>query len=93
VHDRDHRFSPVFDEVFRAEGIEIICTPWRTPKADAHAERFIRTVRTECLNRMLILAEAPRLGAQCLRQPLQHRNDRIVASTSNRPTGRGARCR
>jgi putative transposase len=55
VHDRDNRFSPVFDEVFRAEGIEIIRTPWRAPKANAYAERFIRTVRAECLNRMLIL--------------------------------------
>jgi putative transposase len=35
VHDRDTRFSPVFDKVFRAEGIEIIRTPWRTPKANA----------------------------------------------------------
>jgi putative transposase len=47
VHDRDNRFSPVFDEVFRAEGIDIIRTPWRVPKANAYAERFIRTVRTE----------------------------------------------
>jgi putative transposase len=55
VHDRDKRFSTSFDEVLRAEGIEIIRTPWRAPKANAYAERFIRTVRTECLDRMLIL--------------------------------------
>jgi transposase InsO family protein len=55
VHDRDKRFCPVFDEVFRAEGIEIRRTPWRAPKANAIAERFIRTLRTECLDRMLFL--------------------------------------
>jgi transposase InsO family protein len=57
VHDRDKRFCPVFDEVFRAEGIEILRTPWRAPKANAYAERFIRTVRTECLDRVLFLGE------------------------------------
>ena len=57
VHDRDKRFGPTFDEVFRAEGIEILRTPWRAPKANAYAERFIRTVRTECLDRLLILGE------------------------------------
>lgn len=55
VHDRDHRFGPSFDEVFRAEGIEIIRTRWRAPRANAYAERWIRTVRTECLDRVMVL--------------------------------------
>jgi transposase InsO family protein len=58
VHDRDKRFGATFDEVFRAEGIEILRTPWRAPKANAYAERFIRTVRTECLDHILVLGEA-----------------------------------
>ncbi len=58
VHDRDKRFGPTFDEVFRAEGIKIVRTPWRAPKANAYAERFIRTVRTECLDRLFIFGEA-----------------------------------
>jgi transposase InsO family protein len=57
VHDRDKRFCAVFDEVFRAEGIEILRTPCRAPRANAYAERFIRTVRTECLDRLLIVNE------------------------------------
>lgn len=55
IHDRDYRFGPIFDEVFKAEGIETIRTPWRAPKANAYAERWIRTVRSECLVRLMIL--------------------------------------
>jgi len=55
VHDRDDRFGSVFDEVFKSEGVEILRTPWRAPKANAYAERFIRTVRRECLDRIMVL--------------------------------------
>jgi putative transposase len=55
VHDRDHRFGPSFDEVFKAEGIANIRTPWRVPRANAYAERWIRTVRTECTDRVVVL--------------------------------------
>jgi putative transposase len=54
VHDRDSKFSPAFDEVFRSDGIRIVLTPFRAPKANAHAERFVRTVRSECLDWLLI---------------------------------------
>ena len=49
IHDRDSKFSNVFDEVFRSEGIEIIRTPFRAPKANAFAERWVGTVRRDCL--------------------------------------------
>jgi hypothetical protein len=55
IHDRDSKFSAAFDEVFRSEGIRVIRTPIRAPKANAYAERFIRTVRHECLDWLLIL--------------------------------------
>ena len=48
-------FSGAFDEVFRSEGITVIQTPVRAPKANAYAERFVRTVRNECLDWLLIL--------------------------------------
>jgi putative transposase len=48
-------FTRDFDEVFRSEGIRVIKAPVRAPKARAHAERWVGTVRRECLDRLLIL--------------------------------------
>ena len=55
LRDRDSTFTPAFDEVFRTEAIRIIRTPVRAPRANAYAERWVRTVRTECLDWLLIL--------------------------------------
>jgi putative transposase len=55
IHDRDTKFSAAFDEVFRSEGITVIHTPVRAPQANAYAERFVRTIRNECLDWLLII--------------------------------------
>jgi hypothetical protein len=55
IRDRDSKFSREFDEVFRSEDIRVIRAPVRAPKARAHAERWIGSVRRECLDRLLIL--------------------------------------
>jgi transposase InsO family protein len=54
IHDRDSKFSRAFDEIFRSEGIEVIW-PMKAPNANAFAERWVRTVRNECLDRIFIL--------------------------------------
>jgi putative transposase len=55
IRDRDGKFTREFDEVFRSEGIRVIKAPVRAPKARAHAERWIGSVRRECLDRLLII--------------------------------------
>jgi putative transposase len=52
---QDQKFTAGFAEVFRSTGLEIIRTPFRAPQANGVAERFVRTVRSECLDWLLIL--------------------------------------
>ena len=56
IRDRDTKYVGSFDEVFRSEGAQILTTPFRTPNANAYAERFVRTVRSECLDHLLIVS-------------------------------------
>jgi transposase InsO family protein len=54
IRDRDTKFTASFDEVFATEGIRIIRTPIGSPRANAFAERFVGTIRRECLDSMLV---------------------------------------
>jgi putative transposase len=72
LRDRDAKFSRTFDDVFCAEGAEGLLTPVRAPNANAHAERWIRTVRAECLDWLLIVGRGHL--EQVLRVYIQHYN-------------------
>jgi transposase InsO family protein len=56
IRDRDAKFSRSFDDVWRSIGAQVIRTPIRTPVANAFAERWVGTVRRECLDHLLIVS-------------------------------------
>ena len=56
LHDNDGKFAVAFDAVFASERIKVIRTTYRAPNANAHAERWVGTVREECLDKVIILA-------------------------------------
>ena len=57
LHDRDAKFTTAFDHVFVAQKIKVIHTPIRAPNANAYAERWVRSVRQECLDHLIIVNE------------------------------------
>jgi putative transposase len=72
LRDRDAKFTRSFDDVFRSEGVDVLVTPVKAPNANAHAERWIRTVRAECLDWLLIVGRGHL--EQVLRVYVEHYN-------------------
>jgi putative transposase len=56
IRDRDNKFTAAFDELFRSEGFRVIRAPIAAPRAKAHAERWVGSVRRECLDRILMIS-------------------------------------
>jgi putative transposase len=73
IRDRDTKFCRGFDDVFRSEGANVLVTPVQAPNANAYAERWVRTVRTECLDWLLIVGRGHL--EQVLRIYVRHYNE------------------
>jgi hypothetical protein len=72
LRDHDAKFICSFDEVFGSEGGQVLRTPIRAPKANASAERWVQTVRAECLDWTLVLGR--RHLERVLREYVRHYN-------------------
>src|SRR4051794_8313868 len=72
IRDRDAKFTDAFGAVFAGADIRILRTPVRAPRANAVAERFIGTLRRECLDHLLITG--PRHLKQVLHEFVEHYN-------------------
>jgi transposase InsO family protein len=84
IRDRDSKFTAVFDEVFAGNGMRIIKTPVRSPRANSFAERYVGTLRRECLDHLLIYGE--RHLRQILAEYSRHYNEhRPHQSREQRP--------
>jgi len=81
IRDRDAKFTAAFDAVFAAEGIRVLRTPVRAPRANAYAERWVGTVRRELLDRMLIV------GCRQLRSVLAEYADHYNVHRPHRALG------
>ena len=84
IHDRDKKFAPNADNVFKSGGSRIILTPLLAPRANAHAERWIGSCRRECLDRMLILNQ-PHLESVLREYCIHYKEERPHRSRNLRP--------
>jgi putative transposase len=91
IRDRDAKFTRAFDHVWWSTDVEVVCTPVRAPNANAVAERWVGTVRRECLDQLLIVGS--RQLVRVLRVYVEHYNrrrpHRSLGLSMPMPSGRG----
>jgi len=95
VRDHDAKFTHSFDDVFCSEGAQVLMTPVQAAKANAYAERWVRAVRTECLDCADRRPRPPRADPAKLRQAPQRApsppGTRAATTRSVGPAGRPRR--
>jgi transposase InsO family protein len=98
ICDRDAKWSSAVRKLLSEGGIRVVQTPWRAPNANAHAERFVRSIKQECLHRVIPLGE--RHFRQTLSEYVEHyHHERNHQGLSNKliegivPTRRQGRIR
>ena len=57
IHDRDPLFTTEFLEILKSTGVQSVKLPPHSPNLNAHAERFVRTIKESCLERMILFGE------------------------------------
>jgi len=70
ICDRDDKFTEQFKRLIEACGVRVVVTPYQAPNCNAHAERFVRSIKEECLQRMILFGERNLL--RCLREFTAH---------------------
>ena len=95
IHDRDPLFTAGFIEILRDEGINSVRLPKRSPNLNAFAERFVRSIKEECLDQMILCSEQSL--RYVIREYVDHyhreRNHQGLESRIIRPQFRGGRVR
>jgi transposase InsO family protein len=97
ICDRDAKWSGPVREILHEAGIQVVRTPYRAPNANAHAERFVRSIKEECLNRIIPMGE--RHFRRAVREYVEHyhleRNHQGLGNTliAGAPTRRGGAIR
>ncbi len=93
IIDRDSKFSDQFRRTLRDAGVETVLTPYRTPNCNAFAERFVRSIKEECLRRMVFFGEGSRYRAICeyvehyhRERPHQGLANEVIEKARTRPT-------
>jgi len=70
ICDRDTKFTERFKEILKEESVNVIPMPFQAPNCNAHAERFVRSIKEECLDRMILFGESSLRRA--LREFVEH---------------------
>jgi putative transposase len=96
IHDRDPLFTDRFRDILGSAGVKSVRLPPRSPNLSPHAERFVLSIKSECLNRLILFSEA-QLRRACTefvahyhtQRPHQGLDNRLIDSTGVAANGDG----